>query len=473
MINIDSRAFEKLISDFIDAKDIRTLVDRFSKDRAFYYHVLKDISMGRESQNYKILKKVARKKKVSESFIIEQAKSVLSYIAPYDEPELENYYEVLNVSPDATDEIIREKWLELMKANHPDKVGQDGLDRAKRINEAYQVLGTPSKRFDYDTKHPPSIQIKVNDADANGTSRILLYLVPFLLVIGASYLYLSSSGLVSQSESEKQILANNIQNPTLPEMDIDQQSLSSNLDGYELQGIEKEDIESDISEMSAKNENKSQENSSNILDEENNEMPDTLEDENNPKFVKIIPDDTESNSDLEVEKLQINERELNSSNEISSNYDRNIATPAVAINEQEFRHNELLPTTPLPDSDSLYEFVSQYVSAYKNRDLQTIRSLFAPNARENGVSIYKVLDTYKSNFTTLDIIRYDVKVKRSNIDNYAGIVMGDFIVTFLNPKNNLTKNSRGSITWLLKWRGHKWEIEEINYKIYDTNVIDG
>jgi len=38
--------------------------------------------------------------------------------------------------------------------------------------------------------------------------------------------------------------------------------------------------------------------------------------------------------------------------------------------------------------------------------------------------------------------------------------------------NKLTKSSRGSITWLLRWRGHKWEIEEINYKIYDTNVID-
>ena len=113
------------------------------------------------------------------------------------------------------------------------------------------------------------------------------------------------------------------------------------------------------------------------------------------------------------------------------------------------------------------------MSAYKNRDLQTIRTLFAPNARENGVSIYKVLDTYKSNFSTLDIIRYDININRSSIDNSAGILMGDFIVTFLNHINNLTKSSRGSITWLLRWRGHKWEIEEINYKIYDTNVIYG
>ena len=49
MINPDSREFEKLISDFIDAKDIRSLVNKFSKDSIFYYYVLKDISMGRKS----------------------------------------------------------------------------------------------------------------------------------------------------------------------------------------------------------------------------------------------------------------------------------------------------------------------------------------------------------------------------------------------------------------------------------------
>lgn len=57
MINLDSREFEKLISEVIDANDIRSTVKKFSKERQFYYHVLKDISMGRKSLNYKILKK--------------------------------------------------------------------------------------------------------------------------------------------------------------------------------------------------------------------------------------------------------------------------------------------------------------------------------------------------------------------------------------------------------------------------------
>lgn len=452
MINLDSKAFEKLISDFIDARDIRSLVEKFSKDRAFYYYILKDISMGRESVNYKILKKVARKKKVSENFIIEQAKSVLSYIAPYDEPELENYYEILNVSPNASDQEIRERWIDLMKTHHPDKAGQTGADRAKKINEAYDILGSASKRVDYDTRHAPDVPIVVRDKASSSTSRILLYLVPFMLVVGASYLYLSSSGLIFQQEIEKESFTSNVENPIIPDEELTTEILDTNKDNSEKQ-------DENSSFISSAKEN-------------NDEVKTESEEESKSEFAKIIP--VENNLENKPKIETIEEEKVFSPKPIAldAGFDSNLAIPAVAVKDREHSNNELSPNTPAPDDNSLFEFISQYVSAYKNRDLQTIRTLFAPNARENGVSIYKVLDTYKSNFSTIDIERYDVKIKRSSIDNSAGIVMGDFIVAFSNPINNLTKSSRGSITWLLRWRGHKWEIEEINYKIYDTNVID-
>ena len=219
MISIDTRAFEKLLSDFIDARDIKSLVDKFSKDRAFYYYVLKDISRGRSSINYKIMKKVARRKKVSENFIIEQAKSVLSYLAPYDEADLDDYYEILNVPPDASDEKIKLQWIELMKSHHPDKAGREGLDRAKKINQAYEVLGSPNKRVDYDSKYRPDIPIIVKDSNI-AASRMFLYVIPFILVITISYLYLSSSGLLFKSEDDKERFVSSIENPTLPQIDV-------------------------------------------------------------------------------------------------------------------------------------------------------------------------------------------------------------------------------------------------------------
>ncbi|MEX0998532.1 MAG: LysM peptidoglycan-binding domain-containing protein [Thermodesulfobacteriota bacterium] len=812
MISIDTKTFEKLISDFIDARDIRTLVNNFSKDRIFYYNVLKDISRGQSSENYKILKKVAYKKKVSENFIIEQAKLVLGYIASNDKLDLDNFYKILNVSPNASDEKIRQHWIELMKSHHPDKVGQGGLDRAKQINEAYEMLSSPKKRADYDSKYFPDVPVIVKDVGMGNRSKMYLYIIPFILVMGISYFYLSSSELF-KSEIDKVSFAKKIgENPTLPDRDIkneqfyrelepssklvepdkqtqnsedistndmiakkspninkeitppdiyakneqpyrelepnpklvepdkqtqnsedistndkiakkspnikkdvtperlikqknnskQEQSVALNIEikeetdiknsenslktapdelpdyktklgqneislenmdsenrdsqslyvvkkgdslwtisrkfGVSVEDISKQnklpnnnldvgdqivirvpdkekidpatesitefvkiipdekELENDQAneEWIAKNignhaiDNNTEKKSPNIkkdvtperlIKQKNNskqeqsvalnieikeetdiknsenslktapdELPDyktklgqneislenmdsenqdhqslyvvkkgdslwiisrkfgvSVEDiskqnklinnkldvgdqlvirseikedtetgeENRPKFAKIIPDESKTKkNNTKPEIIETKATNLSSSSDVNGSFDANLATSVVAINNTKLRKNELSPDMSSPDEDSLNRFVLQYVSAYKNRDLQTLTSLFTPNAKENGVSINKFLDSYKSNFSTLEIIRYDINVDRAKVDKLAGVVMGDFSVTFRNVSERLTRSSQGKITWILRWRGNKWQIEEINYKIHDTNVID-
>lgn len=62
-----------------------------------------------------------------------------------------DYYEVLGVSPTATDEQIRRRFRELARKYHPDvNRSPDAEHRFKQITEAYRVLSTPSLRADYD-----------------------------------------------------------------------------------------------------------------------------------------------------------------------------------------------------------------------------------------------------------------------------------------------------------------------------------
>lgn len=63
-----------------------------------------------------------------------------------------NYYEILEVSPQATDEEIRKAFKELSKKFHPDLNNDDNTskERFQEINEAYQVLGDEQKRKQYD-----------------------------------------------------------------------------------------------------------------------------------------------------------------------------------------------------------------------------------------------------------------------------------------------------------------------------------
>lgn len=66
----------------------------------------------------------------------------------------ESYYDILEVTKDATAAEIRRKKKQLSLKYHPDKLPQNkrewGEDRIKKINEAFEVLNDPEKRKIYD-----------------------------------------------------------------------------------------------------------------------------------------------------------------------------------------------------------------------------------------------------------------------------------------------------------------------------------
>ncbi len=62
-----------------------------------------------------------------------------------------DYYEVLGVDRDATDEELRKAFRKLAFKYHPDHNRDDGAEsKFKEVNEAYQVLSDSSKRSGYD-----------------------------------------------------------------------------------------------------------------------------------------------------------------------------------------------------------------------------------------------------------------------------------------------------------------------------------
>ncbi len=63
-----------------------------------------------------------------------------------------NYYQVLNVSPKASNAEIKSAYRRLARKYHPDV--NDDLETASRefakIAEAYEILGNPQERANYD-----------------------------------------------------------------------------------------------------------------------------------------------------------------------------------------------------------------------------------------------------------------------------------------------------------------------------------
>lgn len=62
---------------------------------------------------------------------------------------MKDYYSVLGISRDASDEEVKKAYRKLAHEHHPDKPGGNA-DKFKEINEAYQVLSDRKKRAEYD-----------------------------------------------------------------------------------------------------------------------------------------------------------------------------------------------------------------------------------------------------------------------------------------------------------------------------------
>ncbi|KAJ4753279.1 Chaperone protein dnaJ [Rhynchospora pubera] len=71
-----------------------------------------------------------------------------------------DYYKILEVDYDATEEAIRSNYIRLALKWHPDKKKDEdsATSRFQEINEAYQVLSNPARRFEYDRKGIVHIQ---------------------------------------------------------------------------------------------------------------------------------------------------------------------------------------------------------------------------------------------------------------------------------------------------------------------------
>jgi curved DNA-binding protein CbpA len=64
-----------------------------------------------------------------------------------------DYYELMQISPNAERETIQRVYHMLARRYHPDQPNTADMERFLLLNEAYEILGNPARRAEYDATH--------------------------------------------------------------------------------------------------------------------------------------------------------------------------------------------------------------------------------------------------------------------------------------------------------------------------------
>jgi curved DNA-binding protein CbpA len=84
--------------------------------------------------------------------------------------QLTDYYEVLQISPNADQETVQRVFRLLAQRFHPDNQATGNAGRFRELHDAYQVLNDPEKRAQYDIQHEAFRQERWRFASQGPTS---------------------------------------------------------------------------------------------------------------------------------------------------------------------------------------------------------------------------------------------------------------------------------------------------------------
>ena len=440
---------------------------------------------------------------------------------------MKDYYKILGVEEEASEKKIRARWMELIKFYHSDLGRTEEEDeRVREINEAYEILGNESTRFEYDLeKDLKRSFIKRDRSRKERRMNIQKIILPagilfFSLIVGLIIFRWSHVAINPKSETHYEIdkilekkTASQIPPATIETKVIEKKKVPKEIKKKEVISQESKKIVSVSPQRSPSGveseSKKKEEPAEKILTK--SEVAAKVEEEvlakEEPKPVKElvlqVPMKSEIPAMKEVskeapkevpkevqkkitgvtlhpgEKLTITtEKEEKVPKEIGKVVPQESAridkpNPAI-IEPQPVQKAEtsvkagrvvFLPSRPLAKEEEVKEFFYNYIDRYNQKDIDGFLSFFSSKAIQNQKDGLKgIRNIYSKLFGQSQELRYQVEGMEIEVYQNSVEVKARFRVDQRLKKPKEEKTWKGDIHWALVREDGKLKISSLDYQ---------
>jgi hypothetical protein len=398
---------------------------------------------------------------------------------------MKNYYRIIGVKKDASEEEIREHWVQLMRKLHPDQKMEGAMEdeRIKEINEAYQVLKHSSTRVEYDLKRAYD-----QEKSRFHFSTLSIPICIFILLVAVGALYLKKS----QFSIQTVLTALNKTNQMNQKGQIDRkderdpaEQIPASTHSRILASTHPRI--NPIASKTRKPERSDVRNDNNVLNDLTiNASTHVRIDESTPPPVATInpivsatqqPERSSVHNDNNV----LNDLTINASTHIR--IDESTPPPVATINpivsatqqpERSSVHNDnnvlndltINASTPLiATEEDVRHFFANYTERYTRKDLDGFLSLFSPRVVQNRQDgLEGIRKIYGNFFKQSQDIEYHLSEIKIEIYQNGVEVKARYELVQLLKKSGEKKIWRGDIRWTLVKEDGALKILSLDYQ---------
>lgn len=413
-----------------------------------------------------------------------------------------DYYIALGLSQNASQDEIRERWKKLMLLYHPDRqIGNEDwfIERAKKINEAYNTLKDNYKRMDYTrnlrkqmlyAKSIPPSHVRTRPLHQKHSWKhtifsalsalnkylpsITVSLIIFftLIFIGFIYFQNPSPNLESELFLEKQqalrktdLFSEKKQELSVPP-NIEPESKKDNVSNAKEQKIALPDVAIIDKRLKQK---------ANEPKEQTTKKPDVQKDVKQPSSLSSLlssntaayfanKDEVKIIAPVQSEAGQKQAMPNTASSPSEHRTEEQHYQPVINKNQQEAKTMTASTFyTNEPTKEDVDTFLQRYIKAYENNDLETFMSFFSKSAVENNRLDYTAIqNSYKNTFSE-KINSYSLQDIVIRIDGLNVFVSGTYNINrYLSAKDRWVRYN-GKVYWKLTKENNSLKIIGLDY----------